>query len=169
VSPERLAVAITEQVYERVCDLSQALGASTVNSWLAILQVVLKAPCASSSYRSWPRMASRDSTPALTSRAAKKSPTRVAALRYRSAPLARANPARDTEQQNSPLLFLRVPGGFRAPTVLNKPFSAISGAIGLGYHFTQRGMRRTFHADARRRGGGHHHAKHLRPPDGAHA
>jgi len=28
--------------------------------------------------------------------------------------------------------------------VLNKPFAAVSGAIGLGYAFTQRGMRRTF-------------------------
>jgi hypothetical protein len=28
--------------------------------------------------------------------------------------------------------------------VLNKPFAAVSDAIGLGYHFTQRGMRRTF-------------------------
>lgn len=28
--------------------------------------------------------------------------------------------------------------------MLNKPFAAVSDAIGLGYHFTQRGMRRTF-------------------------
>lgn len=48
------------------------------------------------------------------------------------------------EQQDSPLLFPSVTGGFRAPTVLNKPFAAVSDAIELGYHFTQRGMRRTF-------------------------
>lgn len=48
------------------------------------------------------------------------------------------------EQQDSPLLFPSVTGGFRAPTVLNKPFATVSDAIELGYHFTQRGMRRTF-------------------------
>lgn len=48
------------------------------------------------------------------------------------------------EQQDSNLLFPSVTGGFRAPTVLNKPFATVSDAIRLGYHFTQRGMRRTF-------------------------
>jgi integrase len=48
------------------------------------------------------------------------------------------------EQRDSPLLFPSVTGGFRTPTVLNKPFAAVSDAIELGYHFTQRGMRRTF-------------------------
>lgn len=48
------------------------------------------------------------------------------------------------EQEASDLLFPSVTGGFRAPTVLNKPFAAVSEAIGLGYSFTQRGMRRTF-------------------------
>jgi integrase len=48
------------------------------------------------------------------------------------------------EQQDSDLLFPAVTGGFRAPTVLNKPFAAVSEAIELGYAFTQRGMRRTF-------------------------
>jgi integrase len=48
------------------------------------------------------------------------------------------------EQQNSNLLFPSITGSFRAPTVLNKPFASVSDAIELGYHFTQRGMRRTF-------------------------
>lgn len=48
------------------------------------------------------------------------------------------------EQQESDLLFPSIVGGFRAPTVLNKPFAVVSEEIGLGYAFTQRGMRRTF-------------------------
>jgi integrase len=48
------------------------------------------------------------------------------------------------EQRDSDLLFPAVTGGFRAPTVLNKPFAAVSEAIELGYAFTQSGMRRTF-------------------------
>jgi integrase len=48
------------------------------------------------------------------------------------------------EQQGSDLLFPAVTGGFRAPTVLNKPFATVSEAIELGYALTQRGMRRTF-------------------------
>lgn len=48
------------------------------------------------------------------------------------------------EQQESELLFPSVVGGFRAPTVLNKPFAIASEEIQLGYAFTQRGMRRTF-------------------------
>jgi integrase len=53
------------------------------------------------------------------------------------------------EQQESNLLFPSVTGGFRAPTVLNKPFEAVSEAIGLGHRFTQRGLRRTFNDLAR--------------------
>jgi hypothetical protein len=33
--------------------------------------------------------------------------------------------------------------------VLNKPFAEVSDALGLGYHFTQKGMRRTFNDLAR--------------------
>jgi integrase len=47
------------------------------------------------------------------------------------------------------LLFPSVTGGFRSPTVLNKPFAEVSEAMGLGYPFTQRGMRRTFNDLAR--------------------
>ncbi len=52
-------------------------------------------------------------------------------------------------QQESELLFPSVNGGFRAPTVLNKPFAEVSDAMELGYHFTQKGMRRTFNDLAR--------------------
>lgn len=41
------------------------------------------------------------------------------------------------QQAESELLFPAVTGGYRAPTVLNKPFAEVSDAIGLGYHFTQ--------------------------------
>ena len=40
---------------------------------------------------------------------------------------------------------------FRSPSVLNKPFEDVSSRMGLGYTFTQRGMRRTFNDLARRR------------------
>lgn len=53
------------------------------------------------------------------------------------------------EQQESELLFPSVRGGYRSPSVLNKPFAEVSDAIGLGYRFTQRGMRRTFNDLAR--------------------
>jgi integrase len=53
------------------------------------------------------------------------------------------------EQQQSELLFPSITGGYRAPTVLNKPFAEVSDSIGLGYHFTQKGMRRTFNDLAR--------------------
>ncbi len=53
------------------------------------------------------------------------------------------------EQQGSELLFPSVTGGYRSPTVLNKPFAEVSEAIGLGYSFTQIGMRRTFNDLAR--------------------
>lgn len=53
------------------------------------------------------------------------------------------------EQRDSELLFPSVTGGFRAPSVLNKPFADVSEAIELGKHFTQRGLRRTFNDLAR--------------------
>jgi len=53
------------------------------------------------------------------------------------------------EQQRSDLLFPSLAGRFRAPTVLNKPFADVSEEMGLGYAFTQHGMRRTFHDLAR--------------------
>lgn len=53
------------------------------------------------------------------------------------------------EQEESELLFPSITGGFRAPTVLNKPFAAISEAIELGYSFTQKDMRRAFNDLAR--------------------
>lgn len=52
-------------------------------------------------------------------------------------------------QAESELLFPSVTGGYRSPTVLNKPFAEVSEAIGLGYAFTQSGMRRTFNDLAR--------------------
>jgi integrase len=52
-------------------------------------------------------------------------------------------------QQDSELLFPSITGGFRSPTVLNKPFEEVSEAIELGYTFTQKGMRRTFNDLAR--------------------
>jgi integrase len=53
------------------------------------------------------------------------------------------------EQQESDLLFPSVTGGFRAPSVLNKPFAEVAAAIGLKKRFTQRGLRRTFNDLAR--------------------
>lgn len=53
------------------------------------------------------------------------------------------------EQRESELLFPSITGGYRTPTVLNKPFAEVSDALGLGYHFTQKGMRRTFNDLAR--------------------
>jgi hypothetical protein len=40
-------------------------------------------------------------------------------------------------------------GGFRSPSVLNKPFADVADALGLGKAFTQRGLRRTFNDLAR--------------------
>ena len=54
-----------------------------------------------------------------------------------------------SEQQESDLLFPSIIGGFRAPTVLNKPFADVADEMDLGYAFTQRGMRRTFNDLAR--------------------
>ncbi len=53
------------------------------------------------------------------------------------------------EMQGSELLFPSVDGGFRAASVLNKPFSVVADEIGLGKKFTQRGLRRTFQDLAR--------------------
>ncbi len=53
------------------------------------------------------------------------------------------------EQEDSDLLFPSVTGGFRAPTVLNKPFAEVAATLELGKAFTQRGMRRTFQDLAR--------------------
>ena len=53
------------------------------------------------------------------------------------------------EQQESELLFPSVSGGFRSPSVLNKPFAEVAVAIGLGRQLTQRGLRRTFNDLAR--------------------
>jgi len=53
------------------------------------------------------------------------------------------------QQQDSDLLFPSTTGGFRAPTVLNKPFVEVGEEMELGYVFTQRGMRRTFNDLAR--------------------
>src|SRR5690606_33273419 len=52
-------------------------------------------------------------------------------------------------QLASDLLFPNVEGGFRAPTVLNKPLADVADYIGLGHQFTQRGMRRTYQDLAR--------------------
>jgi len=53
------------------------------------------------------------------------------------------------EQRASDLLFPAINGAFRSPSVLNKPFEDVSSRMGLGYTFTQRGMRRTFNDLAR--------------------
>ena len=53
------------------------------------------------------------------------------------------------DQQDSELLFPAVNGGFRSPSVLNKPFSDVVEEMDLGKRFTQRGLRRTFNDLAR--------------------
>jgi integrase len=55
---------------------------------------------------------------------------------------------RSPEQQDSDLLFPSTTGGFRAPTVLNKPFAEVASDLALPA-FTQRGMRRTYNDLAR--------------------
>jgi len=55
----------------------------------------------------------------------------------------------EPEQHESELLFPSSTGGFRAPTVLNKPFAEVAAEMELGFVFTQRGMRRTFNDLAR--------------------
>jgi len=56
---------------------------------------------------------------------------------------------RTPEMQESELLFPSITGGYRAPTVLNKPFAEVSTEVRLGKRFTQKGMRRTFQDLAR--------------------
>ena len=53
------------------------------------------------------------------------------------------------EQEDSDLLFPSVKGSYRSPSVLNKPFADVCEAMGLGRHFSQRGLRRTFNDLAR--------------------
>lgn len=53
------------------------------------------------------------------------------------------------EQNDSDLLFPSNTGSFRAPNVLNKPFAEVAAEMGLGFTFTQKGMRRTFNDLAR--------------------
>src|SRR4051812_46491083 len=53
------------------------------------------------------------------------------------------------EQEDSDLLFPSVKGGYRSPSVLNKPFADACEAMRLGRHFSQRGLRRTFNDLAR--------------------
>jgi integrase len=53
------------------------------------------------------------------------------------------------EMQESDLLFPSVTGKFRSGSVLNGPFADVAETIGLGKHFTPRGLRRTFNDLAR--------------------
>jgi integrase len=53
------------------------------------------------------------------------------------------------EQKESDLLFPSLTGGYRAASVLTKPFVAVTEEMRLGYSFTPRGMRRTFNDLAR--------------------
>jgi hypothetical protein len=55
----------------------------------------------------------------------------------------------DDEQRKSELLFPASNGGFRTPSVLNKPLALVAEEIGLGKKFTQRGLRRAFNDLAR--------------------
>lgn len=52
----------------------------------------------------------------------------------------------------SDLLFPSVVGGFRSRSCLDKPFTGVAEKIELGYHFTPRGMRRTYQDLARAAG-----------------
>lgn len=60
-----------------------------------------------------------------------------------------ATQLRTPEQLASDLLFPAVTGGFRAPSVLNKPMGEVAEALELGKRFTQKGLRRTFNDLAR--------------------
>ncbi len=53
------------------------------------------------------------------------------------------------EQQASELLFPNIDGGFRSPSVLQKPFAEVAQEIGLTKHITPRALRRTFNDLAR--------------------
>ncbi|MBL8718206.1 MAG: hypothetical protein JNL79_19655, partial [Myxococcales bacterium] len=56
---------------------------------------------------------------------------------------------RTPEQRESVLLFPAVTGGFRSPSVLNRPIAEVVDDLGLGKHITQRALRRTFNDLAR--------------------
>jgi integrase len=56
---------------------------------------------------------------------------------------------RTPEQQASDLLFPTVDGGFRSPSVLQKPFAEVAQELGLTKHVTPRALRRTFNDLAR--------------------
>lgn len=53
------------------------------------------------------------------------------------------------KQRESDLLFPTRSGGFRSPSVLDKPFKLVAGKIGLTKRITPKGMRRTFQDLAR--------------------
>lgn len=53
------------------------------------------------------------------------------------------------EQQESDLLFPSIIGGFRSPSVLNKPLADVGEELELGKKITQRALRRTFNDLAR--------------------
>ncbi|MFI5301191.1 MAG: hypothetical protein ACHREM_24160 [Polyangiales bacterium] len=53
------------------------------------------------------------------------------------------------EQQDSDLLFPATTGGFRSPSVLNKPLADVAEVLELGKKVTQRALRRTFNDLAR--------------------
>ncbi len=53
------------------------------------------------------------------------------------------------EQQDSDLLFPATTGGFRSPSVLNKPLAEVAEELQLGKKITQRALRRTFNDLAR--------------------
>ncbi|MBI2393687.1 MAG: tyrosine-type recombinase/integrase [Deltaproteobacteria bacterium] len=53
------------------------------------------------------------------------------------------------EQQDSDLLFPSITGGFRSPSVLNRPLADVAEELKLGKKITQRGLRRTFNDLAR--------------------
>jgi integrase len=56
---------------------------------------------------------------------------------------------RTPEQQASDLLFPTVDGGFRSPSVLQKPFAEVAEELGLTKRVTPRALRRTFNDLAR--------------------
>lgn len=53
------------------------------------------------------------------------------------------------EQQDSDLLFPSIVGGFRSPSVLNKPLADVAEELGLAKKISQRALRRTFNDLAR--------------------
>jgi hypothetical protein len=57
---------------------------------------------------------------------------------------------RRSAQRHSELLFPAIYGGYRSPSVLNKPIVDVTERIDMGKRFTQRGLRRAFNDLARR-------------------